>query len=124
MEIDINKVRKALLDLHSVLLNYQKHEYELSNKSITNPNEYFGLVTNHPDFKWLRVISELIVSIDESIENNEGLNIKDLLAYTTKTLFEGEKSGVFETNYNKAIKQDANVALAHSRLKELLHNLE
>lgn len=116
------QLRDILLALHSVLLSYQKHEYELDNKPITSPNEYFGLVTSHPSFEWLRRLSELLASLDEFVDGkgNDTVNEKDLLTYIKKLLDSSEKETDFGKKYLKAKQKNPEVALTHGKVMELL----
>lgn len=64
----ISEYRHQLLALHTKLLEKTKAKYESEHGKIATPGAYFQLVTSHPDFQWLRPLSEAIVRIDEAME--------------------------------------------------------
>ncbi|MCC7522907.1 hypothetical protein IT407_03865 [Candidatus Uhrbacteria bacterium] len=66
----ITDFRHELLERHSALLSETKAKYEQSHGPISGPGEYFKLVTLHPDFQYLRPLSEAIVQIDEAMEHD------------------------------------------------------
>ncbi len=71
MNTQLQKLVKQLLSIHKLLLDNQRAEYELKNGVVLNNNDYFNLVVNHSDFKWLRALSEVIALIDEESEQAE-----------------------------------------------------
>ncbi len=81
MKTAIQNLIKLLLGLHKSLLDLEKEAYERKNGAITSNNEYFSLVVNHEDFKWLRSLSEIIALIDEEaeLENINPEKIKELI---------------------------------------------
>jgi len=63
----LKKLSKEMLQLHKVLLDQAKEEYELKNGKIASVNLYFQLVIDDPHFAWLRKLSSLIALIDEAV---------------------------------------------------------
>ena len=63
----LKDLSKAMLRLHSTLLDAAKIEYESKNGKIANIAQYFQLVLDDPHFSWLRKISSLIALIDEAV---------------------------------------------------------
>ena len=63
----LKNLSKAMLRLHSILLDAAKAEYEAKNGKISSINRYFQLVIDDPHFSWLRKFSSLIALIDEAI---------------------------------------------------------
>lgn len=121
----LKEIRDSLLGLHSYLLEYQKAKYEKDFEVITNSAQFFKLVTTHPDFVWLRTLSEIIVSIDELLEK-EPVDHKaeeDLVQYLRKVVESPGLGGVFESKYIKAIAEDGAVAVAHGSLVSLLKSV-
>src|SRR5688500_17154335 len=58
------EARRALLELHRVLLEAVRVEHERENGRVGNA-EMLQLVAYDPRFAWLRPVSELIVALDE-----------------------------------------------------------
>lgn len=63
----LKNLSKAMLRLHTILLDAAKAEYEAKNGRIENPYHYFQLVIDDPHFAWLRKLSALIALIDEAV---------------------------------------------------------
>jgi hypothetical protein len=75
---------------------------------------------NHEKFAWLRVISELIVRIDETIEANDQATAEDarsLLTQTRKFLTPMEFGDAFAQKYQAALQRDPDVIMAHKDLR-------
>ena len=60
-------MRWHLLRLHQTLLNMESQDYEKRFGRVTT-GELLQLVINHPQFAWLRIISALVVEIDQVLE--------------------------------------------------------
>jgi hypothetical protein len=119
----IRLLRDGLLELHTALLTYQKHEYEQDNQKITTPVQYFQLVTSDPAFAWLRSLSELIVGLDEMCDHPEKATeekVQNLFDYTKKLLTPVEGGGEFAEKYHAAIQKNPAVALRHGETLKLL----
>lgn len=71
MNQDIQNLIKLLLNFHKELLELEKRAYEKKNGKIVTNGDYFNLVVSHPDFNWLRSLSEVIAIIDEEGEQKE-----------------------------------------------------
>ena len=63
----LKNLSKAMLRLHSILLDAAKAEYEAKNGKIASISHYFQLVIDDPHFSWLRKFSSLIALIDEAV---------------------------------------------------------
>ena len=60
-------LRKSLLHLHKTLLDWERAAYERVHGRVS-PTDLLQATMEHPQFAWLRPISELIVRIDESVD--------------------------------------------------------
>src|SRR6185295_11165169 len=69
-------LRLGLLRLHKALLEMERINYEKVFGRI-NSGELLQMVVNHPQFGWLRIISALIVEIDESLNGEEPATVAD-----------------------------------------------
>lgn len=126
MKNKIQNLIKLLLALHKKLMDLERKEYEIKNGPILNNNDYFNIVINHADFKWLRALSEIISIIDEEGEQEE-INenrIKDLLneilkMLTTEQVNASGTSEVteFSQRYGQVIVQDYDLATMGDELK-------
>jgi hypothetical protein len=110
-------VRDRLLELHKVLLDYQKGLYEADHGKIENPNVYYNLVVNDAAFAWLRTLSALVVSVDELLESKEGVGeekAKQIADYVKKLLSGQGTDSAFTQNYTLAVHANPTIAGHHA----------
>ena len=82
------ELHDALLRLHKVLLESERVVYEKDVEPIRSPNHFFQLLTSDPWFAWLRPISQLIVAIDETLDDDkEGLTNASVDAVMRQAVF-------------------------------------
>ena len=65
----LTNLRRALLHLHKTLLEWERAAYERIHGRVSG-HELLHAILNDPQFAWLRPVSELIVRIDETLEND------------------------------------------------------
>lgn len=65
------ELSKSVLHIHRALLQYQKELHEFRENKALTPYEVLDLSLSHPEFEWLRVLSQLIVEIDERTDDKE-----------------------------------------------------
>lgn len=110
MKEKLNSLIKLLLDFHKKLLDLERGIYEKKNGPISNNHEYFQLVVNHDDFRWLRTLSEIITSLDLESENPElDLNRIKVLSKNIENLFIADNEVDFNKRYRYFCNQDANI---------------
>ena len=63
----LHDVRVSLLHLHQTLLDMERKSFERT-RGLVNSGELLQLVLNHEQFAWLRIISTLVVQIDEVLD--------------------------------------------------------
>src|SRR5437867_11917088 len=67
----LDKLRRALLQLHKALLDAQRIRYERENGRVESRGELLELVLEDSSFEWLRVLSPLIAPLDELAEADD-----------------------------------------------------
>ena len=114
-------LRLGLLRLHKALLEMERINYE-SVFGRVNSGELLQIVVNHPQFGWLRIISALIVEIDELLNGDETATVSDFeeLIGEARLLFTSAENEEFKTKYQAALQHDPAVVMAHSTLMQLL----
>lgn len=115
----LKTLREQLLQLHKALLDYQKAEHEAQHGLISNPNLYYQLVVSHESFAWLKTLSALIVSIDELLEDKEGVTeeqTKRIITYTQKLLTEQNSTSAFFAHYQTAVENNSEVSQLHKQM--------
>src|SRR3954454_7508866 len=67
---DLKALRQGLLQLHKILLELERRDYERARGRIGNSYEFLQLVLKDPWFDWLHRLSEFIVQIDETLDTH------------------------------------------------------
>ncbi|HYG35678.1 MAG TPA: hypothetical protein VEC99_12880 [Clostridia bacterium] len=112
-------LRSSLLDLHKTLVDSERIEYEKVMGRIQSPNHFLQLLTSDPWFAWLSPLSQLIVSIDEALDDEEPLTVTSVEALVTRSsrlLVASESGDGFSKHYFGALQRDPDVVLAHSEV--------
>src|SRR5436190_11068638 len=111
----IGEVRARLLHLHKALLEMERRQYEERHGRV-NTGELLQLVINHTQFAWLRIISALVVEIDEVLNGEEPANSEDVedLMSQARLLFTAPGNAEFKEKYQAALQREPAVVMAHS----------
>ena len=118
-------LRLGLLRLHKVLLEMERVNYEKVHGQV-NSGELLQLVLNHPQFNWLRMISALVVEIDEALDSDEPITASDVenLIRQVQLLFASPENEEFKTRYQGALQSEPDVVVAHSVVMQLLRKAD
>ena len=111
----LQATRRALLDLHKLLLNQQRAEYGQDHGPVTNAG-LFELAMNDASFAWLQPILQLVVRIDEMLEWNDLWNDEDAerVLDRTRALLKASQTGTpFEQRYDAALQSHPDIVFAH-----------
>jgi hypothetical protein len=120
----LNDLRHGLLALHKTLLDRQRLWYEREHGRLESGGQMLQLLAYDPAFAWLRVLSALIVQIDERLDDKE----QPLTSETATTLFD-EARGVivgreggddYQRAYSQALQESPDAVIAQSRVARLL----
>jgi len=123
----LTELRNELLKLHTVLLASERALYERDIQRIRSRHEFLNLALNDPAFAWLRVLSQLVVLIDETLEEDEAPSAAEASRLVSKVLdllSATDPGGAFEKPYLEALQRDPEVILAHAAALKLLRRLE
>src|SRR6266705_5195233 len=118
----LDKLRRALLELHKALLDAQRIRYERENGRVESRGELLELVLEDASFEWLRVLSALIARLDELAEvddkdvSGEMRGVIDRL----RTLVRFDGNSGFTGPYREIIEAVPNALVAHVQLSRLL----
>ena len=118
----LRDARLKLLHLHRTLLEVERITFESINGRV-NAGELLQLVINHPQFAWLRIISALVVQIDEMLDADEPASAADMIDLITgaRQLFTESEDHEFQEKYQAALQQEPEVVMAHSALMKVQH---
>jgi hypothetical protein len=121
-EMVLGLLRDSLLTLHKTLVDLERDTYERSHGQLKSV-DFLNLLLQHPDFAWLRKISELIVWIDEVLDPKEQtaeVEQKNVFEHAKKLLTPSELGEDFERKYQDALQRNADVILAHQEVRKVL----
>lgn len=109
----LRKLHKALIDLETARFG-----------PIGSPFEHLQLVSSHPQFAWIRCLSEILVELDERLDEPVEIAAATVLSYKTvieRLLALGpENDTEFSKKYIAALQESSEVAMAHGALRHLL----
>lgn len=111
-------VRVPLLDLHRVLLDAERRQYEAEHGRVT-PAELLQLALAHQQFAWLHQVSTVIVRLDEVLAAPEPPGEHDVTALMThlRTLLRPPATAsAWAGRYLHLLQHDPAVLLAHGRV--------
>jgi hypothetical protein len=119
----LHDVRVRLLHLHQTLLDMERRSFERAHGRV-NSGELLQLVLNHEQFAWLRIISTLVVQIDEMLDADEPASAADMLSLisSARQLFAASDNKEFSDKYQTALQQEPEVVMEHSALMKLLRS--
>ena len=114
-------LRLGLLRLHKTLLEMERLNFEKRFGRV-NSGELLQLVINDTRFSWLRMISALVVEIDEVLNGDEPATLGDFedLISQARLLFTSPGNEDFKTKYQAALQHEPAVVMAHSAVMPLL----
>jgi hypothetical protein len=114
----IAELRTTLLDLHKSLMDAQRVRYEKEHGRIQTPNEFLGLLLEHPTFAWLRSISALIAQLDEWIEQKAERSDAELesIMNTLRSLIATDGPPTFSQAYWEIVNDVPEVLVNHVKL--------
>lgn len=116
-------LRVGLLRLHKTLLEMERQSFERMHGRV-NSGELLQLVINHEQFAWLRMVSALVVQIDELVDADEPASPADVINLTkgARQLFTESEDEEFQRKYQSALQQEPEVVMAHAALMKLLRS--
>jgi len=118
----LKTTRLQLLQLHKLLVDIERENYENENGQITS-GQFLNLLVNDENFSWLRKFSILIVEIDEMLDLDDGYTeqmIEKQFSQMRNLLDLANSDDDFKTKYQNTLQSNSEVAGKHGELKKLL----
>src|SRR6266705_6854943 len=123
----LDKLRRALLELHKALLDAQRIRYERENGRVESRGELLELVLEDASFEWLRVLSALIARLDELAAADQaddkngdaGAEMRGVIE-RLRTLVRFEGNSGFTGPYREIVEAVPDALVAHVQLSRLL----
>ena len=122
---DLRSLTHALRRLHQTLVDVARRDYEKEWGAVA-PGELLQLLTKHPGFEWLRVLSQLMVSIDELIDQDNVENQEMHTVYTqTRTLIlnPDSVSSPFSERYRDVLQKEPLIVMEHAAVHRQLEHI-
>lgn len=119
----LRDLRHALLALHKALLDDQQRRYEREHGRIESGGKLLNLLVTEPAFAWLRVLSALIVQIDERLDAEEPLTSRDVSLLRDEVraaITPNELGDDFQRNYARALQDSPHAVMLQGRVSQLL----
>ena len=119
----LRELSQRLLQLHKVLLDLQRAEYNSDHVPPSSGTELLNLVLNDPAFAWLRTLSALIVQIDDLIgvdpvaTEADGLALRDKAHGLLRP--SGQPPSDFTRRYQAALQSSPDAVVAHAAVLAL-----
>ena len=124
MAAALQEVSSALLELHKLLIEVARAEYESLSGPVKGPNHLLQLLMTDPWFHWLRELSGLIVRIDELTESEELTPeaVRKVRAEIDSLIASPEGSD-FARRYAMVLQNDMHVVQSHATVRRALKAL-
>jgi hypothetical protein len=119
-------LRNGLLHLHKALMESERAAYERDVEHIKSTGQYLNLVLNDPWFSWLRELSQFVVLVDETLEQEEPASEEDagrLIATARALVAPAENGDRFGRSYWQAMQRDPGAVLAHRDMMKVFAEL-
>lgn len=123
---DLQKLSAALRELHRVLVDRARRDYERDHSGVVSPGELLRLLTTDPAFGWLRGLSELMVDLDLVADARPPVldelagSVRAAVEYFITAPKSDEIAHAFAQYYWPAVHADPHVAMAHAAVKQAL----
>jgi hypothetical protein len=115
-------LRKSLLHLHKVLLDWEQSAYERINGRVS-ATELLKAIVEDPQFAWLRPISELIVRIDTTVDAEPpagAAEVEALFARAREVTAADEGGTPHAKRYHTALQEHPDAVFAHRDVANVL----
>jgi hypothetical protein len=118
----LTDLRHALLRLHKTLLDWERAAYERFHGRVSG-NALLQAIMKDPQFAWLHPMSQLIVTIDETLDNeapDRPADVHGILAQARELVSPDESGGGYAQRYDAALQDSPDAVFAHRDVIALL----
>jgi hypothetical protein len=123
----LTDLRRALLHLHKTLLEWERAAFERLHGRVSG-HELLHAILNDPQFVWLRPVSELIVRIDETLENDlpaepvrpGSPDVAAIIAQARTLVVPDETGNRYAQRYHTALQEHPDAVFAHRGVTAVL----
>jgi hypothetical protein len=120
----LHDLRRALLHLHKVLLEWERAAYERVHGRMSAAG-LLKVIVSDPQFAWLRPVTELIVRIDSALEADadQVVDVDALVTQTRAIVAPDDPAGTYAQRYHAALQELPDAVIAHSGVTKLLKDV-
>jgi hypothetical protein len=115
---------RALLTIHRSLLHDQKEVYEEEHNKKLTPHEFLDLSMTKLEFQWLKVLSGLIVTIDEAVDSKEPMDLSGLHTQSVAKLralfLDQTQEKEFKSRIIQALQRNSHIWMEIAELRKQL----
>ncbi len=118
----LGDLRRALLQLHKTLLDWERGGYERIHGRQSS-NDLLNALLNDPQFAWLRPISQLIVRIDELLSEKTPPmrnDVEAVVAQVKALTAPNAEGNIYERRYDTVLQEHPDAVFAHRDVLKLL----
>ncbi|MCC6070930.1 hypothetical protein ACFSQU_15440 [Massilia sp. GCM10020059] len=119
----LHALTRALRDLHRSLVEVERNNYEREWGPVGDGGQLLQLLTRHPQFDWLRQLSEFIVEIDELADQQvvTDSDVRAIARQANALLSVSEDDGsVFARRYVALLQDHPALVMAHATVRRVL----
>ena len=117
------ELRRALLPLHKTLLEWERKAYERSHGRKMGGGELLQIIMSHPQFAWLHPISEVIVRIDQTLDDetpDSTVDVDTILVQVRRLVAPDQTEKPYAERYLTALQEVPDVVVAHGKVTAIL----
>ena len=119
----LTDLRRALLPLHKTLLEWERKTYEREHGRKMGGGELLQVIMTAPQFAWLHPISELIVRIDQTLDEeapDTPVDVDVILTQARRLVAPDQTEKPYAERYLTALQEVPDVVVAHGKVTAIL----
>jgi hypothetical protein len=119
----LTDLRRALLPLHKTLLEWERKAYERSQGRKMGAGELLQIMMSHPQFAWLHPISEVIVRIDQTLDDeapDSTVDLDAIVVQVRRLVAPDQTEKPYAERYLTALQEVPDVVVAHGKVTAIL----
>ena len=112
--VSLADIRRHVLEVHRVLVDAQRREYEKVHGR-QSAGAVFENLVSHPLFAWLRPLTSVVARMDEVLASEESTSVDEAecIAVARALLRPVEDGDAFQRRYSEMLQREPAVAFAH-----------
>jgi hypothetical protein len=118
----LGQISSAMARIHKTIMENEMELRETKSTKPLGPNERLQVLLNDPDFAWLRVLSQLMSTVDEVYFQKEPILVEqvDRLKKSVSELLIQPSEAPFSKKYRSLIPVVPDLMVHHGLLKQAL----